>query len=214
LRIVIVGGRGVGASIAEYFSKRGDDVVVVEGDEEVCDRLAKSLDVTVYCGDAKSEKLLRDAGAEEADVLFAVSGDDSLNIWVASVAKRELGVPTVVVKVDERESAERARSAGADVVVCSEELVFERLIEAVTSPAYTFLLKREGFAVVAVKVLPDSGLIGTSVSELRERGLNVVAVFRGAGLTEFEDLVLEADDEMIVAGPEEKISELLKEVFE
>jgi trk system potassium uptake protein TrkA len=168
----------------------------------------------VYCGDAKSEKLLRDAGAEEADVLFAVSGDDSLNIWVASVAKRELGVPTVVVKVDERESAEKARSAGADVVVCSEELVFERLIEAVTSPAYTFLLKREGFAVVAVKVLPDSGLIGTRVSELRERGLNVAAVFRGAWLTEFEDLVLEADDEMIVAGPEENISELLKEVFE
>jgi len=63
LRIVIVGGRGVGASIAEYFSKRGDDVVVIEGDEELCDRLAKSLDVTVYCGDAKSERLLRDAGA-------------------------------------------------------------------------------------------------------------------------------------------------------
>ena len=33
MRIVIVGGRGVGASIAEYFSKRGDDVVVIEGDE-------------------------------------------------------------------------------------------------------------------------------------------------------------------------------------
>ena len=91
--------------------------------------------MTVYCGDAKSERLLRDAGAEEADVLFAVSGDDSLHIWVASVAKRGLGVPTVIVKVDERESAERARSAGADVVVCFDELVFERLIEAVTSPA-------------------------------------------------------------------------------
>jgi len=81
--IVVVGGGGVGASIAEYFSKRGDRVVVIEKKRELCDRLVKSIDAVVYCGDVKSTRLLRDAEVEKADILFAVTGSDSVNLWEA-----------------------------------------------------------------------------------------------------------------------------------
>lgn len=213
--IVVVGGGGVGASIAEYFSKRGDRVVVIEKKRELCDRLVKSIDAVVYCGDVKSTRLLRDAEVEKADILFAVTGSDSVNLWVASVAKAKLGIPKVVVRVNQRENVEKARSAGADVVVCLEELAAERLIEAVVQPDYRFLLRREGFAVAAVKVLPDSKLVGASTGTLREKGLSVVAVLRGSTwLAGHEDHVLESDDEVVVAGPEEKVSKLIEEVFE
>ncbi len=50
---------------------------------------------------------------------------------MASAAKAKLGIPKVVVRVNQRENVEKARSTGADVVVCLEELAAERLIEAV-----------------------------------------------------------------------------------
>jgi trk system potassium uptake protein TrkA len=96
--IVAVEGGGVGASIAEYFSKRGDRVVVIEKKRELCDRLVKSIGAVVYCGDVKFTRLLRDAEVEKADILFAVTGSDSVNLWEASATALYRGFSEAFLK--------------------------------------------------------------------------------------------------------------------
>lgn len=211
--VAVIGGGRVGYSIAEFFSKRGDRVVVVEKNEKVCGELARSLDVTVYCGDARSIRLLEEAGVNKADVLFAVSGSDSLNIRVASVAKKRFGVPRVVVRVNHAENKEKAAQSGADEVICLDE-VAELFVRAVTEVDYRVLFKHGGFAVVEIRVPPDSPAIGKPLRELVEKGLKVVAVVRDGSLVEAgEDLVLEADDRLVLAGREEAINEARQDIL-
>lgn len=213
--VVIVGGGRLGLFLARFFSRRGDRVVVVDRRRAVCDRIAKELDVVVYCGDARCARVLRDAEADKADVLFAVTGSDSVNVKVAEIAKRELGVPLVVVRVNRAESKGRALKAGADRVVCMGDFA-EHFVSMVTSKGYRFLTKVGGEVVVELDVPPDSPVVGSGPKDLEKRGVTLLAAAHGGRplrKTELESYVVRADDKLLVMGEEDRVEEFLDYVF-
>lgn len=211
--VVIVGGGYVGFFLARFFSRRGDHVVVIDRREKVCDKISKELDVVVYCGDARRVKVLRDAEAEKADILFAVTGSDGINIKVAEIAKKELGVPLVVVRVNKAENRGRALEAGADRVVCMDDFA-EYFVSVVTSKGYRHLTKLDGEVVVELEVPSDSPLIGNSPEDVRGRGVTILAaVQKGRLVEDLNSYVIKADDKLLVLGEEEKVEEFLDYVF-
>lgn len=212
--IVVVGGGRVGATIADFFARRGDKVVIIDRKREVCDYLSRTIDAVVYCGDARSTRLLRDAEVDKADVLYAVTDSDSINLRVAEIVKKNFGVPRVVVRVNHSENCSKGEGF-ADVTVCLGENAINAFIEAVVSPEYKYLLRKSGNTIAYLRVIADSSLVGLRIQDVEKDGLVVALLLRaGVFMRPSNDTVLEADDEILVAGEEEKVASLVQKLYE
>ncbi len=101
MRIIISGGGDIGRLTAESLVNAGHEVVIIERQRDVCERLAEELDVLVICGDATRPDVLEKAGIEKADLIIALSGDDKMNLLTALVAREEYDIKRVIVKLDD-----------------------------------------------------------------------------------------------------------------
>ena len=100
MRVIVVGGGRVGTALAERLEDRGEEVVVVDTDDRVVED-ARAAGYTTTHGDATESDVLRGAGAGNASVIAAATGDDDVNLLVAQLAKNRFGVETVVARVNQ-----------------------------------------------------------------------------------------------------------------
>ena len=98
MHVIIVGAGEVGWYLAERLGGEGNDVVVIEQNEEIAAAIGQSLDVQVVVGNATVPSTLRAAKIERADLLAGVTQNDEVNL-VASLLAKDMGVPRTVVRV-------------------------------------------------------------------------------------------------------------------
>ncbi|MFL6193004.1 MAG: potassium channel family protein [Thermoanaerobaculia bacterium] len=100
---IVCGMGAVGTRIVELLHRLGEDVVVIT--DRVQDerrRTAEAFGVRVILGDARSDRLLREAGLESAKALIAATDLDLVNIEVALDAARiRPGLPVVIRLFDQ-----------------------------------------------------------------------------------------------------------------
>jgi trk system potassium uptake protein TrkA len=110
LYVVVVGCGRLGSHLANRLSREGHSVVAIDVDEGALAGLSQEYGGFRILGDATEVAVLRQAKADKADVIIAATGVDNVNLMVAQVAKRALGVPRVVARVEDprREGAYRA----------------------------------------------------------------------------------------------------------
>ena len=98
MRIFIVGAGEVGIHIASSLVLEGHDLVVIEKDAKKVAELQSSMDLLAVHGDGCNPRLLKQHGIDSADLLFAVSNNDAINI-LATLTGRSLGAKQAVVRV-------------------------------------------------------------------------------------------------------------------
>ena len=100
MRIFIVGAGEVGIHIASSLVREGHDLVIIERDADTVSRLHSSMDILAVSGDGCNPELLKAHRAGEADLFFAVSNNDAVNLLSALTARR-MGAARAVVRVGE-----------------------------------------------------------------------------------------------------------------
>jgi len=98
MKVFIVGAGEVGIHIASSLVREGHDLVVIEKDSKKVSNLQKSMDILAVAGDGCNPRLLKTHGAADADLFFAVSNNDSVNLLSALTA-RKMGAARCVVRV-------------------------------------------------------------------------------------------------------------------
>ena len=98
--VIIIGGGGIGKSLATHLTSEGHEVVIIERDEERAKNLAESLDVIVIHGDGSSTEILKDAGVERADAATVLTANDNTNLTICQMLKK-FKVPKIVARVNE-----------------------------------------------------------------------------------------------------------------
>ncbi|MHB1192215.1 MAG: potassium channel family protein [Longimicrobiales bacterium] len=99
MRVVIIGCGRVGSLAGSLLSGRGAEVVIVDRDEEAFATLSGEYSGFTVIGDAAEMGVLRQAGLSDADVVFAATDSDTLNLMVAQVAREIFGVQKVMARV-------------------------------------------------------------------------------------------------------------------
>ena len=84
--VVIAGGGKAGRTLARMLMAKGHEVIIIEQDRRRYQRLEQEFESYALFGDATEVFVLERAGAERADVLAAVTGDDEDNIIICQVA--------------------------------------------------------------------------------------------------------------------------------
>jgi len=127
--IIIAGCGKVGASLVGKLSEEGNDVVVIDRNEENFSQLGSGTNCMTITGMPIDEDVLKEAGIEKADALAAVTTDDNTNIMIAQIAQHLYHVPFVIAQTDDPEK-QRALTAMRLLTVCSTTLTVEAFFAA------------------------------------------------------------------------------------
>lgn len=107
MKILILGSGQVGAAIAqELASMPNHDVTIVDTDETALKNLGSRLDVRTLVGNAASPMVLQNAGAEDTDMLLALTRSDETNLVACKLAADLFNIPQRIARVRSAEYSE------------------------------------------------------------------------------------------------------------
>lgn len=99
MRVIIVGAGEVGYQIAKFLSLESLEVVVIDKDRNKISRIAEEIDVAVIEGEGGSPSSLREAEADRADILLAVTDQDETNMIACLLAKAMFAIPRKIARI-------------------------------------------------------------------------------------------------------------------
>jgi trk system potassium uptake protein TrkA len=174
MKIVIVGGGVVGSNLAKQYGREGHDVSVVDRNPAVSRKMSERLDILAVTGSGTSEKSLREAGVDEAELLVAVSGSDEVNILACMIAKA-FGVQRKVARVRNAEfgradSKVKLRDMGVDLAIHPEEEIVKQVRQVLRVPGTTEVAEFSGGSVLlhGFKVGKAAPIQGKKIAQLAE----------------------------------------------
>ena len=80
MKIIILGAGQVGGTLAEHLANEQNDITVVDTDSAKLRALQDKLDIGIVTGGASHPNSLYKAGAEDADMLIAVTNTDEIKM--------------------------------------------------------------------------------------------------------------------------------------
>ncbi|WP_038175845.1 MULTISPECIES: Trk system potassium transporter TrkA [Vibrio] len=225
MKIIILGAGQVGGTLAENLVGENNDITIVDQDSNRLRELQDKYDLRVVNGHASHPDVLREAGAQDADMLVAVTNMDETNMAACQVAFSLFNTPNRIARIrspqylSEKEALFQSGAVPVDHLIAPEELVtsyIERLIQ------YPGALQVVSFAeqkvsLVAVKAYYGGPLVGNALSALREHmphiDTRVAAIFRqGRPIRPQGTTVIEADDEVFFVAASNHIRSVMSEL--
>ena len=101
MKIIVCGAGEVGANIAKQLVYEDNDVTIIDDSESRLRSLNKTLDLKSICGKIILPEILEKAGANEADIIIAVSEKDESNILCCQLANFIFNIPIKVARIKE-----------------------------------------------------------------------------------------------------------------
>lgn len=99
MKVIICGAGRVGYGIAERLAAEENDVSVIDTSEELVQVIRDTLDVRGYIGHGAHPEVLARAGAEQADMIIAVTLSDEVNMVACQIAHSLFNVPKKIARV-------------------------------------------------------------------------------------------------------------------
>ena len=225
MKIIILGAGQVGGTLAEHLASEANDITVVDTDGERLRDLGDRLDIRTVQGRASLPHVLRQAGADDADMLVAVTNSDETNMVACQVAYTLFHTPTKIARVREAAYLTRGEelfdndAIPVDVLISPEQVVTNYIKRLIEHPGALQVIDfAEGKAqLVAVKAYYGGPLIGQQLRQLREHMPNVdtrvAAIFRrDRPITPRGDTIIEADDEVFFIAARANIRAVMSEM--
>ncbi|GIW02177.1 TrkA family potassium uptake protein [Roseiflexus sp.] len=200
MNVLIVGGGKIGRNLAMFLTAEGRHAItLVEKQEQVAHALMRILpDIRVIEGDGCDPSVLREAGAEFADAVAAVTGDDEDNLVIAVLCKREFRVGRVAARINNPKNAWLfTRRMGVDLPIDTAQTIGRGLEADINLGAIVQLTRlREGrISLIEFTVSPESSAVGKTVAALRlPPDCLLTAILRG------DDVILPSGETVIQAG--------------
>lgn len=188
--VIIVGGGKVGESLTRALLNEGQEVVLLERDRPRYSDLLEYFPEAALSGDGTEIRTLRECGAERADAVCAVTGEDHVNLVVSEVASKLFNVSNVVARVNDPKNFELFRRAGVERPVSSTHLLMATIHQEVEPGDVLRLasLRQSNLEVVELFVPAESSSVGRLVRDISlPSGAILIAVQRAGRWTRVDD---------------------------
>ena len=226
MKIIILGAGQVGGTLTEHLADEQNDVTVVDSSDSALRQLQERLDIRTVKGDASKPTTLADAGAQDADMLIAVTDSDEVNMLACAIAYTLYRTPTKICRireVDYLNEDKKLFQSGAipvDVSISPERLVTDAIHQLILNPGSLQVLDFAGgkIRLVAVRAVDGGPIVGRELQEIREHmpsvDTRVAAIFRKSqsAIIPEGSTVVEPDDEAFFIAASENIRAVTSEL--
>jgi trk system potassium uptake protein TrkA len=131
---IVIGGLGlVGSELARKLAENKHDVIAIDVDARVCDKIYAELGVVALNGNIATIETLVEAGVEKADCVVASTGSDTDNLACAILAK-SFGVPQVIARMRNPSYENAYKLVGVTSVVRVTDLMVNQMIVEIEKP--------------------------------------------------------------------------------
>lgn len=225
MKVIILGAGQVGASVAEGLVSEENDITIVDQDAARLAHLQDRLDLRTVVGDAATPSILRRAGADDADMVIALTQSDQSNLVACKLAHGVFNIPTRIARLRSRdfledESLLSPAQFAVDFALCPEQVITDYISRLIEFPEALQVLNfaRGRVSLVAVRAYEGGLLVGKPIREMRdflppETDARIAAIFRG-NQPVFPDgeTVVEAGDEVFLLAAAEHIRPVLRQL--
>ncbi|KAB7627248.1 Trk system potassium transporter TrkA [Alkalilimnicola sp. S0819] len=224
MKIIILGAGQVGSSVARNLASEANDITVVDLDSELLRDLQDRLDIRTVHGNATHPVILTRAGADDADMIIAVTNSDEANMVACQVVYTLFRTPTKIARVRAVEYLNHPQLFGPealpiDVLISPEQLVTQYIKRLVEHPGALQVLDFADGKVrlVGVRAYYGGPLVGHELRTIKEHmpGIHtrVAAIFRrGVPIIPEGDTVIEAGDEVFFIAARKNIRAVMSEL--
>jgi len=222
MKILILGAGRVGESVAESLVSEKNDITVVDNDPARLRALQDRLDLRGVVGNGIQPSVLKEAGAEDTDLLIACAPLDETNLVACKVAKQRFNVPTAIARVRSPEFVDGAElmqrdGFAVDHLLCPEQTVTAYIRKLIEHPEALQVLEfAHGLvSLIAVRAVAGGPLVQHALAEIPAlvpgADMRIVAIYRQDTVLPVLDGAtrIEPGDEVFVLAATEHIGTVL-----
>ena len=225
MKILILGAGQVGSSAAYHLSREeANEVTVVDRSAEVLRELQDRLDIRTVVGHAAYPDVLDRAGANDADIIVALTDTDETNMVACQVAYTLFKTPTKIARIRSAEYMNARKlftqeAMPVDVRISPEQLVCEYVEQLILYPGALQVLDFANGRVRLVAARADRGglLVDQQIATLKEHIPNtegrIAAIYRdGKAMQPDGDTVIREGDEIFFVAARQDVRVFMSEM--
>lgn len=224
MKIIILGAGQVGTVLAQILASEGNDITVIDIDGEKLRLLQEYADVRTIQGSASYPVVLQNAGADDSDMIIAVTNSDETNMIACQVAYSLFRTPTKIARVRAAEYIAHEtlftnEALPIDKVISPEQLVTQYIKRLILHPDTLQVLNFADGRVqlVAMRAYYGGDMVGRALSDFKKHLPEVDVWFaaiyrRGKAISPDKNTIIEPDDEVFFLAAPHHITQVMREL--
>ena len=201
--VLVVGGGKVGYYLTKELSESGHEVVLMEKDRVRANQIADEIGSIVVAKDGCEGSALAEAGANRADIVAAVTGDDEDNLVICQMAKHHFAVPKTIARVNNPKNEPLFQHLGVDELISPTRMILGSIEQDIPVHELLHLASLTGdYELIEAQLDDASPAVGRNVRELElPDACAIVAIVRDDVAQAIHgDTILRAGDKVIATG--------------
>ncbi len=210
--------------MAENLVSEANDITMVDTDADHLATLRDRLDLRTVCGNAASPSVLKEAGADDADLLIAVTQSDQTNLCACRIARTLFNLPTRIARLRSSDFVDHPEllspdNFAVDFSICPEQIVTDYIRRLIEFPeALQVVDFADGaLSLIAVRAFEGGPLVGHPIKALRYHMPNievrVSAIYRdGEPIIPEGDTFIKPGDEVFCLAASANIRRVMREL--
>lgn len=225
MKIIILGAGQVGTTLAANLVSEDNDITLVDNESQHLQNLQDKHDLRVVKGSPSSPKVLRDAGAADADLMVAVTASDEINMIACQLGYTLFNTPTRIARIRnaeylrEKDKLFNDENVPIDHLISPENLVTDEITRLIAYPGALQVahFTNNRISIVVVKAYYGGPLVGYALSAFKEHmphiDCRIISILRNDKLIRPQgSTIIEAGDEITFICATEHIKAVMSEL--
>lgn len=117
---ILCGYGRVGKVVLDELKQRNQNVIIIEKDEEICEKIEESDNIVVINKDAIENDYITKLANEKCNSVILCTGDDVTNLFIVLTIRETNPDAWIVSRASKLENISKLKKAGADKIVSPE----------------------------------------------------------------------------------------------
>jgi trk system potassium uptake protein TrkA len=166
--VIIAGVDLIGKRITHLLAENKHDVVAIDKNRDVCETIYAETGAMTVHGDATDIHVLKEAGAEKADVILCLMRGEADNIACALLSK-SLGIPRIIARMRDPHYEQAYTQAGVTTIMSIADLLINQIMMEIEQPKVKKIMALDGGAeIYAVKIPKKAKSAGMQIKEITD----------------------------------------------